>query len=113
MTASVTNEIKIRKSLAQYMPFYTCSDYVIQSECITNKEQFVKTSENNNFAAECHSLTEGIALDNYSCRYYNENKFNSMLHKHQENTLKLFHLNIPSLNTHCHVLKAFFIMFKL
>ena len=30
-----------------------------------------------------------------------------MLPKHQENTLKIFHLNIRSLNKHCHVLKAF------
>ena len=107
MTAKVTNEIKLRKSLAQYLPFYTCSDYVIQSECITSKEQFVKTFEINNFAAECHSLTEGITLENYSCRYYSENQFNSMLHKHQENSLKIFHLNIRSLNKHCHTLKAF------
>ena len=107
MTANVTNEIKLRKSQAQYLPFYTCSDYVIQSECITSKEQFVKTFEINNFAAECHSLTEGITLENYSCRYYSENKFNSMLHKHQENSLKIFHLNIRSLNKHCHTLKAF------
>ena len=29
MTANVTNEIKLRKSLAQYMTFYTCTEYVI------------------------------------------------------------------------------------
>ena len=42
MTASVTNEIKLRKSLAQYMPFYTCSDYVIQSDCIKVKNNLYK-----------------------------------------------------------------------
>ena len=101
------NIIQIRKSLAQYLPFYNSSDYVIQTECISSKEQFLKTFENNAFATECHGITEGITLENYSCKYYNENKFNSMLNKHQDNSLKMFHLNIRSLNKHCHILKAF------
>ena len=107
MAIFTSNETQLRKSFAQHMPFYNCSDYVLQIESISNKEQFVKTFENNDFATECHSLTEGISLENYSCRYYNENKFNSMLHKHQVNSLKVFHLNIRSLNKHCHSLKAY------
>ena len=51
-------------------------------------------------------------MENYSCQYYNENKFNSMLPKHHENSFKIFHLNIRSLNKHCHVLKAFLACLK-
>ena len=101
------NIIQIRKSFAQNLPFYNCSDYVIQIECISNNEQFLNTFENNSFEAECRSFTEGLVLENFSCKYYNTNKFNSMLHKHQDSSLKIFHLNIRSLNKHCHKLKAF------
>ena len=95
------------KNQAQNLPFYNCSDYTIQVECMSNTENFLRNFENNTFAAECRSFTEGVTLENYSCKYYNENKFNSMLSKHQPNSLKIFHLNIRSLNKHCHVLNAF------
>ena len=92
---------------SQYMPFYKCSDYWIQREYISNTEKFLKTFENNTFTNECRRFIEGLTKDNFSCKYYNENKFNSMIPKHQNSSLKIFHLNIRSLNKHCHVLKAY------
>ena len=93
--------------LAQYMPFYKCSDYWIQREYLSNTEKFLKSFENNSFTTICRSFIEDLTKENYSCKYYNENKFNSMLPKHQENSLKIFHLNVRSINKHCHVLKAY------
>ena len=104
MAKNKTNNSTI---LAQYMPFYKCSDYWIQREYLSNTEKFLKTFENNAFTAECRRFTEGLTNENFSCKYYNENKFNSMLPKHQGNSLKIFHLNVRSLNKHCHVLNAY------
>lgn len=111
-TTNKMTKMQIYKSLAQHLPFYNCSDYTLQVECMSNKDKFLKTFENNTFATECSNITEGITMENYSCQYYNENKFNSMLPKHHENSFKIFHLNIRSLNKHCHVLKAFLACLK-
>ena len=89
------------------LPFYNCTDYVMLTECLTNKDKFLELFENNAFISECHSLINGLLMENYSCRYYNEDSFNSMLPKHQKNSLKSFHLNIRSLNKHCHELYTF------
>ena len=101
------NKDKNNAIFSQYMPFYKCSDYWIQREYISNTEKFLKTFENNTFTNECRRFIEGLTKDNFSCKYYNENKFNSMIPKHQNSSLKIFHLNIRSLNKHCHVLKAY------
>ena len=73
---------KANAVLAQYMPFYNCSDYWIQREYLSNTEKFLKTFENNTFTTECRKFIEGLTRENYSCKYYNENKYNSMLSKH-------------------------------
>ena len=93
--------------LAQTLPFHNCSDYAMLTACLSNKDNLLDFFENNTFSSECHSLLDGLNMENYSCKYYNENKFNSMLPKHNEKSLKVFHLNIRSLNKHCHELKAF------
>ena len=84
-----------------------CSDYALLTACLSDKDKLLDFFENNTFSSECHSLLDGLSMENYSCKYYNENKFNSMLPKHHEKSLKVFHLNIRSLNKHCHELKAF------
>ena len=96
-----------RKRLAINLPFYNCSDYAMLNACLSNKDKLLEFFENNTFTSECHSLIDEFSMENFSCKYYNENKFNSILPKHQEKSLKVFHLNIRSLNKHCHELKAF------
>ena len=89
-----TNKIKDNVILAQYMPFYKCSDYWIQREYLSNTEKFLKAFEDNTFTTECRRFIEGLTKENYSCKYYNENKFNSMLPRLQNSSLKIFHLNM-------------------
>ena len=72
------NKTKNKEILAQYMPFYKCSDYWIQREYLSNTEKFLNSFENNTFTTECHRFIEGLTKGNYSCKYYKENKFNSM-----------------------------------
>ena len=101
-------DTKITSSiLAQNLPFQKCSDFVMLTECLTNKERFLEFFENNVFLSEYHSIIEGLTTDNYTCRYYSEDKFNSMIPKQLDNSLKVYHLNIRSLNKNCHQLKAF------
>ena len=96
-----------RKILAQNLPFFNCSDYAMLTACLSNKDKLLEMYENNSFTTDCHSLIDGLTMESFSCKYYNEDKFNSMLPNHQEKSLKIFHLNIRSLNKHCHELEAF------
>ena len=99
--------ITSRKMLAKNLPFFNCSDYAMLTACLSNKDKLLEIYENNSFTNECHSLIDELTMENFSCKYYNEDKFNSMIPKHQEKSLKVFHLNIRSLNKHCHELEAF------
>ena len=96
-----------RKVSAQNLPFFNCSDYAMLTACLSNKDKLLEIYENNSFTMECHNLIDELTMENFSCKYYNEDKFNSILPKHQEKSLKIFHLNIRSLNKHCHELEAF------
>ena len=93
--------------IAQNLPFKGCTDYEMFRECLKNNDRFLEFLENNNFASAYNSIQEGFSSENFSCKYYSENKFNSTLSKLPENSLKAFHLNIRSLNKNCHLLKAF------
>ena len=97
-----------RKVLSQNLPFFNCSDYAMLTACLSNKDKLLEIYENNSFTMECHNLINELTMENFSCKYYNEDKFNSILPKHQEKSLKVFHLNIRSLNKHCHELEAFY-----
>ena len=50
---------------------------------------------------------DGLSAENFSCKCYNEDKFNCIISKPSANSLKDFHLYIRSLNLNCHQLKAF------
>ena len=96
-----------RKILAQKLPFSNSSDYAMLTACLSDNDKLLDFFENNTFTSECHNLIDEFSMENYSCKYYNENKFNSILSKHQDKSIKIFHLNFRSLNKHCHELNAF------
>ena len=52
------NKNKSKVILAQYMPFYKCSDYWIQREYLSNTEKFLESFENNTFTSNCRSFIE-------------------------------------------------------
>ena len=64
--------VTTNESLAQTLPFFVCSDYEMLSQCLTNKDKFLELFENNSFTSQCFNLKEGLSMENYSCRYYNE-----------------------------------------
>ena len=93
--------------IAQILPYYPSTDYEMLRECLTNKDQFLEFLENNNFTSVYNDIRDSLSPENFSCKYYNEDKFNSIIPKQPKITLKAFHLNIRSLNLNCHQLKAF------
>ena len=94
-------------TIAQILPYYPSTDFEMLRECLTNKDQFLEFLENNNFTSVYNNITDGLSPENFSCKYYNEDKFNSIIPKQPKISLKAFHLNIRSLNLNCHQLKAF------
>merc|ERR1712179_118848 len=68
---------------------------------------FLEFLENNKFTSVYNNITDSISPEKISCKYYNEDKFNSVIPKQPKISLKAFHLNIRSLNLNCHQLKAF------
>ena len=76
------------------------------------KRQILVNFENNIFSNECMKLTEGLNTDNFSCKYYNESSFPVLMKNYQSDDLKIFHLNIRSLNKHIFELKAYLTCLK-
>ena len=107
----ITNEINPTYSTNfkhyQELPFYNQSDFTIMNECITSKNKLLKNFENNNFSNDCVKLFEGLSEDIFSCKYYDENNFPQLLKDYETHDLKIFHLNIRSLNKHIFELKAY------
>ena len=69
----------------------------IFSPPITNLLEFF---ENNNFSNEMYKHVNRISKGNYTCKYYTEKSFPSVLRGHNSSSLKIFHTNIRSLQLH-------------
>ena len=87
------------------LPFYRCNNYSIINECMSSDKKFFHAFENNHFSNNI-KFPKGMTMDNFSCKYYNEDKFNTMVSTVNQNALKVFHLNIRSLNKYCYILKS-------
>ena len=89
------------------LPFYDCSDFTIMDECMSANSKVLKRLENNGFLKKYIELIESYTFENFSCKYYNEDRFNFMISKHHTDALKVYHQNIRSLNLHSYELKSF------
>ena len=83
-------------SIAKTLPYYSSTDYEMLRECLTNKDKFLEFLENNNFTSVYNDIIDGLSPEKFSCKYYNEDKFNSIIPKQPKISLKAFHLNIRS-----------------
>ena len=86
--------------LTNALPFYVCSDYMVMDECMSANSKVLKRLENNGFLKKYIELIESYTLENFSCKYYNEDRFNFMISKHHPDAFKVYHQNIRSLNLH-------------
>ena len=89
------------------LPFYNCSDYAVMYECMSTNTKLLEMFESNGFSQKYIDLIEGYTMENFDCKYYNEDKFNFMLTKHHSDAFKVYHQNIRSLNLHSHELKSY------
>ena len=65
--------------LLKQLPFFGCSDYAVMQEYLSSKDKYLKYFENNGFTSACNSLLEDFYSENYSCKYYNEDRFNNVI----------------------------------
>ena len=56
--------------------------------------------ENYNFSNEMYKHVNRISNGNYTCKYYTDKSFPSVLQNHSNSPLKVFHTNIRSLQLH-------------
>ena len=92
------------KFLFQELPFKGCNDQEIVTNCLSSKEHFFKLLEDNNIK----SLFSNIFNYDFNCKYQNKNSFLNTLNSHSSTALKVFHINIRSLNKHKLILKLYF-----
>ena len=90
------SECKIRFKQAQEMPFSSCTDYQLYRECSTQIGNIFEIFNDNNFAKQIKTLVNNFTTDNYSCQYYNNSKFQSLMKTNNDIGLKVTHFNIRS-----------------
>ena len=105
--SSLFGDMDHENNLISHLPFYNCSDYTVMDECMSANSKVLKRLENNGFLKKYIELIESYTLENFSCKYYNEDRFNFMISKHHPDAFKVYHQNIRSLNLHCYELKSF------
>ena len=104
---NLVNLQNLRKTFSSQLPFYNCSDYYISYECLTIKNKMFDRFKNNNFTKEMIQYVNGFSKNNYTCDYFSEEGFNSILRNHQNNALKVFHVNICSFDRNKFELEAY------
>ena len=95
-------------TLALALPFINLrSDDELRSEFLSEKEALTEKHGNNNFFNDMADYANTFTSDNYLCKYYDINSFNSKHSKNEYIYPKICHLNIRSLNLHKHELAVF------
>ena len=94
------------KNLYSELPFALISDYEIISICMSTKEKYLKLFENNKLSEQIFQHFSTLQ-DNFTCNYFNENSFNKLLNTQNTKSLKVFHMNIRSINKHKIILKSY------
>ena len=101
------SECKIRFKQAQEMPFSSCTDYQLYRECSTQISNIFEIFNDNNFAKQIKTLVNNFTTDNYSCQYYNDSKFQSLMKTNNDIGLKVTHFNIRSFEKNKFILLSY------
>lgn len=96
----------LTEDFTEILPYYKCSDQQIIDNHSGQKEEFLKSLEANNLSKDIIEHTSTL-LENFHCSYENESSFQKLTKKHNSNSLKIFHLNIRSINKHKLLLKHY------
>ena len=87
------------------LPFQGCNDQEIILNCLSSKARFLELLENNGLKNIFSNVFN--YNDNLNCKYHNEISFQKVLKSHSPNALKVYHINIRSLNKHKIILKSY------
>ena len=92
---------------ALVLPFAFCADDEIREQFLSDRELFYEKSNSTNFFKEMSEYVNSFTSDNYLCKYYDRNRFNSTFSYVANSHLKVCHINIRSINLHKHELAAY------
>ena len=92
--------------LAEQLPFRQCTNIELISMCMSNIDSFLRLLENNNLSNDIIRQASHLHY-NFNCSYQNEISFKKVINNHTLNSLKVFHLNIRSLNKYKLILKSY------
>ena len=96
----------LNKKLFTELPFQGCTDYEILVNCLSSKTKFLELLENNNLNNQ-FNRNSADPSKHTDCKYQNEISFQNINKVHSHNALKVFHLNIRSINKHKILLKSY------
>ena len=94
-------------ALALALPYVNLSFDQVRIEHLNEKDTFLEKHGKNNFLNDMADYVNTFTSDNYLCKYYDINSFNSKHSKNEYIYPKICHLNIRSLNLHKHELAAY------
>ena len=93
--------------LALALPYINQSCEQIRDEHLSEKQIITEKHSRNSFFNEMADYVNTFTSENYTCKYYDINSFNSKHGKKDHIFPKICHLNIRSLNLHKHTLAAY------
>ena len=94
-------------TLALALPFVNLSQDQIRTEYLSEKEAIIDKFSNSSFFNDMADYVNTFTSENYLCKYYDINSFNSKYSNNEHIYPKICHLNIRSLNLHKHELAAY------
>ena len=100
--------------LALALPFILLSNDQIRKEFLSDKQLITEKYSNSKFLNDMADYVNTFTSDNYLCKYYDIDSFNSKHSNNDHKFPKICHLYIRSLNLHKHELATYILkLFKL
>ena len=81
---------------SKLLPFHLCSPFITSQLVQSKKNRVLEALESNNFSKNMIKHVNGFTKNNYTCSYFDEENIHSIRHKHNPDSLKIFHVNIES-----------------
>ena len=107
MTLNIDQNPTNYLALIQTLPFASCSVAQVQEIFRSDKESFYEIYYGSKFFKDMSDHVNTFTTDNYHCKYYDIDGFNTKFSNIGNSYIKICHLNIRSLPLHIHELAAY------
>ena len=97
----------LNEEICAVLPFSNCTDFQFYMETGAKCNFDFDKAETNEFFREISEYTSTFSDNNFTCQYYDEQKFNSTFPNNLHSQLKAYHLNIRSFELHQFELAGF------